>query len=273
MADKQRRAYQAGGKAVRRLLAERDPKTHERLSSLEKADIVVVSGTMDHVEWVLEALGLSYRLVAPGRLPRARLRPDQTVIVNCPGVVPAEAVGRVRTFVEEGGRLFTTDWALRNLLEPAFPGYVAYNDCETGDEVVPIRPLRWDHPLLAGMMDGPANPQWWLENASYPIKVIDQGVEVLLTSWQLEERYGEEAVAVKFGVGRGDVIHMISHYYLQRTELRDERHRLGAKDWFTEHGLTPEGELDDLSLGALESAVSSARFLANVVGGKERKAA
>ena len=44
-------------------------------------------------------------------------------------------------FVESGGTLFTTDWALRNVIEPAFPGIIEYNDMPTGDDVVRIEVL------------------------------------------------------------------------------------------------------------------------------------
>ena len=49
--------------------------------------------------------------------------------------------------------------------------------------------------------------------------------KVLITSRELGEKYGERPVAVWFRWGEGDVFHMISHYYLQRTEERTARHR------------------------------------------------
>ena len=44
-------------------------------------------------------------------------------------------------------------------------------------------------------------------------------------------------MAVWFRWGEGDVFHMISHYYLQRTELRTERHRAKAASYFAEKGV------------------------------------
>ena len=76
------------------------------------------------------------------------------------------------------------------------------------------------------MLDGQDDPQWWLEASSYPISVVDaERVKVLITSRELGEKYGERPVAVWFRWGEGDVFHMISHYYLQRTEERTARHR------------------------------------------------
>ncbi|MEW6284016.1 MAG: hypothetical protein AB1758_35715, partial [Candidatus Eremiobacterota bacterium] len=270
MTDTQRQAYKIGGRAVRQVLAQRAPRTHRALERMQSSDVVVVRGSMDHVEWVLDALGLPYLGVDASRLRQVSLSPRQTVIVNCPGRVPAQAIAPIRRFVEQGGRLFTTDWAL-NLLEKAFPGNVRFNQRSTEDEVVPVRQVPRSHPLLEGVTGGPCNPQWWLEYASHPIQVLHPGVEVLLASWKLEERYGHDPVAVRFEHGRGDVVHMISHYYLQRTELRDARHRAGAEAWFSELGLVPDEELGELRLGELESAATSARFLANILADKARR--
>ncbi len=145
-------------------------------------------------------------------------------MVNCPGHLPPEAVTLVSDFVARGGSLFSTDWTLQHLVEPAFPGLVQYNQRPTGDEVVRIKVRGHDNPFLRGVMDTGDEPLWWLEGSSYPIRVLDPGrVEVLITSRELGERHGEQPVAVLFHHGEGEVFHMISHYYLQRTETRDAR--------------------------------------------------
>ncbi len=143
-----------------------------------------------------------------------------------------------RDFVATGGSLFTTDWALRHVIERAFPGTVAFNDRATGDEVVPIEVLDDENPFLRGVMDGDDEPQWWLEGSSYPIRVLDpERVQVLIRSRELERRYGEAAVAVLFPWGEGEVFHMISHYYLQRTEFRNARHMANAGAYYAEKGM------------------------------------
>ena len=60
------------------------------------------------------------------------------LIVNCPGQVGRAGVTAIRKFVEQGGSLITTDWALKHIVEPAFPGLVAYNARPTADDVVRI---------------------------------------------------------------------------------------------------------------------------------------
>jgi len=197
-------------------------------------------------------------------------------VVNCPGNVSPTAIAQIRDFVAAGGTLFTTDWALRNIIEPAFPGTIEYNDRSTGDEVVRIEVVEADSPYLAGVLDGENDPQWWLEGSSYPIRVLAaEQVRVLIRSRELGERYGEEAVAVVFPYGKGEVFHMISHYYLQRTELRNARHEQAAASYASEKGVSVDFEtakmMADLNLGDVESAESSTRMVANLIADKKRR--
>ena len=133
-----------------------------------------------------------------------------------------------------------------------------------------------DNIYLQGVLDGQDDPQWWLEASSYPISIVDrERVEVLITSRELGEKYGEAPVAVWFRWGQGDVFHMISHYYLQRTELRTARHRGGAESYFAEKGMAMTldmcAEYADLNLADVESAKPSAAFMSNVIIEKKRR--
>ncbi len=182
----------------------------------------------------------------------------------------------VRRFVAAGGSLFTTDWALRHVLEPAFPGVVAYNQRPTADAVVRVEAAAHENPFLKGVMDGADDPIWWLEGSSYPIVVRDPArVKVLISSRELQERWGEAPVALTFRAGEGEVFHMISHYYLQRAETRTRRHRMPAAAYAAEKGVAWDPPTmacaADLTLGEVEAASSSARLFANVVGEKKRR--
>ncbi|MBN2114389.1 MAG: hypothetical protein JW785_09710 [Acidimicrobiia bacterium] len=276
--ERRRRAYQVGGRHTREAIAREMPDVHELLERVAASDIVVVRGQYDHVEWVLESLGLPHLAVDPQRLAEVALRPEQLLVINCPGQVGAAAVAQVRRFVTAGGSLFTTDWALRHVLEPAFPGAVAYNQRPTADAVVRVQAAAHNNPFLKGVMDGADDPIWWLEGSSYPIVVLDPSrVEILISSRELAERWGEAPVAVSFRAGAGEVFHMISHYYLQRTETRTRRHRMPAAAYAAEKGVAWDAQTAaaaaDLSLGEVEAASSSARLFANVVGEKRRRAA
>ena len=169
---------------------------------------------------------MPFTRVESAHLGAVELRPEQLLVVNCPGQLGQRDVLRIRDFVTAGGSLFTTDWALRHVLEPAFPDTVAYNEHPTADDVVRVEVRDTENPFLRGVIDPGEDPLWWLEASSYPIRVLDPAVEVLLASTELQTKYGEAPVAVLFHHGQGEVFHMISHYYLQRTELREARHQL-----------------------------------------------
>jgi hypothetical protein len=276
--DPRRRAYRSAARLATERMASEAPADARALAEVEASDIVVVSGAYDHVEHVLEALALPHTRVNAEDLPRVNLRPEQLLVVNCPGNLSPESVRQVEQFVRRGGSLFSTDWALRNLVEHAFPVVVAYNDVPTADAVVRIEVSDHDNPFLRGVLDGADEPVWWLEGSSYPIRILDRDrVQVLLSSRELGTRWGERPVAVLFRHGDGEVFHMISHYYLQRTELRSARQAAPAARYWDEKGLRPSApavaEMADLTVGDVESAATSARLFANVVADKKRRGA
>ena len=98
---------------------------------------------------------------------------------------------------------------------------------------------------------------------------------MLIRSRELGEKYGEEPVAVVFEHGKGEVFHMISHYYLQRAELRNDRHAQTAESYAMSKGVNfSAGMADavaDLKLGEVEAAATSARLFANILADKKRR--
>ena len=94
-------------------------------------------------------------------------------------------------FVENGGFLFTTDWALKHVIEPGFPGTLRYNGRATGDEVVRVEIDAREDPFLQSLISEEDDPQWWIEGSSYPIEILEKDkVEVLVQSKEVKERYG-----------------------------------------------------------------------------------
>jgi len=275
-ADKTQRAYSAGANIARNRMSTEAPLAAEALAAIQESDIVVVTGCYDHVERVLGALDVPYQTVGPGLLRQVRLRPDQMVVVNCPGKLTGPEIVQIRDFVAAGGTLFTTDWALRNVIEPAFPGYIEYNDNATTDDVVRIDVVDTNSPYLQGVLDSDDDPQWWLEGSSYPIRIIDADrVRVLIRSRELGEKYGEEPVAVVFEYGKGEVFHMISHYYLQRAELRNDRHAQTAESYAMSKGVNfspgMANSVADIKLAEVEAAATSSRLIANILADKKRR--
>lgn len=271
MDDTMKDAYQAAKHIMDETLPQEE---REILREVQDADVVVVRGQYDRVQDVLKIMKIPHRKVNPEQVGGLALDRGQVLIINCPGQMPAAALPRIRAFVEGGGTLFTTDWALKHILEPMFPGLVAYNERPTRDEVVRVEISDRSHPYLDGVFAPGADPVWWLEGSSYPIKVVDPTrVRVLLNSAELGGRYGEPAVAVHFRVGEGDVLHMISHYYLQRSETRSERHKADWKAYAAEVGaVAAVAEMADAShlrLADVEAAHTSLRFMSRVIASKK----
>ena len=121
-----------------------------------------------------------------------------------------------------------------------------------------------------------ADPRWWLEGSSYPIRILDkEQVRVLITSRELGEKYGEKPVAVLFNFGKGDVFHMISHYFLQWPKFRNARHQRSAASYAEDKGVPfdePMADMaSDLSLYEVEAAATSSRMFANIAADKKRR--
>lgn len=270
-------AYRIAGELLKDKLQEADPEALGDLESVKAADVLVVQGSYDHIEQVLSLSRTPFTLILPRQLDAAELRPDQIVFINCPGQIGPKGLRKLTTFVAAGGFLFTTDWALKHVLEPAFPGYVAYNERATADEVVRVELLEADDPFLKSLLGPEDDPQWWLEGSSYPIRILDQKkVRVLVTSRQIGEQYGEAPVFITFDHGEGKVYHMISHFYLQRSETRTRRQTASAADYLVEKEISVELRakyqkmgIDEASLGEVESAFTSAAIMNKILYDKK----
>lgn len=111
-------AYELGSALAREQLSAEDRKIIEEIGN---DTVIVVPGTYDHIHQVLASLKIPFKTVQQTELLTYPLRPkDQTVYVNCADSFPPEAAHRLRQFVNDGGQLITTDWALKNVLEVAF---------------------------------------------------------------------------------------------------------------------------------------------------------
>lgn len=272
-------AYRVAHELLRDRLKDRAPEILEELDEISEADVIITRGEHDHIENVLQQAGTPYTLLDPGQIEGANLRPDQIVFVNCPGRFSPKGIRNLVKFVHEGGFLFTTDWAIKNVLEPAFPGVVEYNELATSDAVVRVEVLDKEDPFLASILDSEDDPQWWLEASSYPIRILDpERVRVLVTSRELEERYGESPVFITFDHGAGRVYHMISHFYLQRTETRTQRHASSSIGFMAQKGVPLEAidkytamGAEDMSTSEVESAYVSRGMMSRVMWEKRRQ--
>ncbi|CAF1524404.1 unnamed protein product [Adineta ricciae] len=270
-------AYELGSAMAREQLSAEDRKL---LDEIGDDTVVVVPGTYDHIHQVLGSLKIPFKTVHQSELLTYPLRPaDQTVYVNCASTFPPDAAHRLRQFVNDGGQLITTDWALKNVLEVAFGEFVRHNGQMTGDEVVGVQVNDPTNPIVAGFLPAAqhVDPQWWLESSSYPIEIVDaQRVRVLIKSNELNQKYNSYAVLVTFDCGKGNVIHMISHFYLQRSETRDERHKMSTEQFALDINASEEvkakaKQMSNLNYAQVQSTATSSAFIYNQLAERLKK--
>lgn len=267
-------ANEVAGVLVMERLRARDPRGFGALRRCPPRRTLLVNGRHDHTDQVLRRLGVRFRSCSPEGLARTSLTRVRLLILDCPGKVGRGQIPRIRGFVARGGTLMTTDWALLHVIESAFPGTVVYNHRPTRDDVVRISSVSPD-PLVRWMFPPECFPCWWLEDKSYPVRVLGRRVKVLLGSDEMARKYGAAPLAVTFRHGRGRVVHVVSHTYLQRNRLARPWERKAVSDAarlldlpVTSRGyrrLRASGALGRVRAGDLNAALSAHQLLVNVM--------
>tara|TARA_Y100001970_G_C14159093_1_gene817422 strand:+ start:217 stop:1074 length:858 start_codon:yes stop_codon:yes gene_type:complete len=270
-------AYKVANEILRDRM--KDKGMFDEFKELENSDIVVVKGTYDHIERVFNNIGVKFGYVDSVNFDNFNLNPDQIIFINCPGNLRPRGLRKLKSFVNEGGFLFTTDWALRTIIEKVFPGYIRYNNRPTKDEVVRVELLANDDKFLNSILSSDEEPLWWLEGSSYPIQIINKDkVNVLVKSKEIENKYGESPVFVSFDYGKGKIYHMISHFYLQKSETRNKRDSSFGSDYLYEKLNVDENKKEkykrmfdeDTILSEVESAYSSSALMNKVLWDKKK---
>lgn len=268
----------AAAKLLEERLANEKPEDLAILRAVQGKEVVVVAGSMDHIEQVLEAARIRHTVIQPQQVASADLSGNQVLMVNCPGTMSMAGVRRIEKFVRAGGLLYTTDWALLNVIQKAFPGTIKHNGASTGDHVTHVHVGNKDDNLMTNLLLRPGQePQWWLEGGSYPIKVLDKKkVKVLASSPQMQTQYGAGPVVVRFRWDDGEVIHVVSHFYRQ---IATKGPAVAAKDAVDGiQGLTAQQKADfkksagaAAPIGDVESSYAFQRMTSNLVVGKKRR--
>lgn len=275
-------AYQASNIIVRERMKQDDPSNAVMMDSLQANDVLVVQGTYDKIHLVMQSAGIPFTSISQQDLVSRHLCPNQTIYVNCPSSFPVESAKRLETFVRDGGQLITTDWALKHVIEPAFPNTIKHNGSSTRDEVVAIQLVDKDDDILKGFTDQEdgVNPVWWLEGSSYPIQILDYSkVKVLIRSEELKKKYNADPVVVSFSHGNGIVYHMISHLYMQRTETRSQKQgqsavAYGEKQKLSETSKIKLAEITKntrVKYGMIQTAATTSEFVSRGVIKQKKK--
>lgn len=262
------KAYEVAVRAVRQRLQEQHPDALAALNSVPKGAIAAYSGSFDQSEEVFK------RLQVPVTIdPDPKSLGAKVTFVNCSNSYKPGLVESVKERVEKGMWLVTSDWALDNVVEKAFPGQLQWNKKATTTEVISVEPDQksiWSDIVVLG-----ADPQWWLWG-SHPFEVLNnEKVQVEAASHDLLVRYGAPAVAARFDWEKGHVFHVISHFWAKSSATPTLRHtgpcvdflRAGMK--LTEEGvqkvLREVGSAHEaVNFGQLQSAVTSTELIAQL---------
>lgn len=247
---------------------------------MQKARILVVTGAWDHVEIVLGHLKIRHTLLRAQELKQAGLNPNQIVLVNCEGNMDKRTRERVRWFVNVGGYLMSTDWALTKAVGRSFPGYMAQSaKANTGNDVVIVEEAAPGHDLTAGVFEGVAALKWWLEIQAFPIEIVyPERCTVLVDSAQMRQRYGTSPMAAVFNWGLGKVQHSVSHFFLQEEAMQHVREPRARMIFAADHlGLSLEqvrrmasygqfsGQLTEKTMEEIAPDYSMFRMIVNMV--------
>ena len=268
-----KKAYKAASSINLKKMERENPEDLKYIKAVKESDVVIVTGQYDHGQVVFELCGMPYSLVSPDDVPGLDLRDDQILFVNCPGNIESRGLERIKSFVINGGMLVTTDWSLKNVLEQIFPEIAKYNGKATADDHVRIVFEKVDDTFLKGLLDPKDEPIWWLEGSSYPIQILSpEKVKILVSSKEMQEKYGESPIVIAFESGKGKIYHLTSHFYLQRSESRSKRQLMTGVSYMKEKGLSSsdfsESEMAGISeanLGATEAAYTSVKSVTNMV--------
>jgi hypothetical protein len=184
---------------------------------VRNASVVVVAGSADHMDQVLKRASVSFVVVNPEDLPELPLHGRQVLMVNCRGEMSEASRERVRRFVAAGGFLYTTDHAVKELIETTFPNTLATTGPGTEEAVFPLqlRGEEKDRGLLKHLGDQ-SSQRWQLAGGGYLFKVLDpHKVEVLMESEEVKKKYGTGVLGARFRYQDGVVIHVTGHFFSQ----------------------------------------------------------
>lgn len=191
-------------------------KTHPQFalnaSATPSDRLIEVKGQWDDAARTLKNLGIPFTRVRAGQLRPDVLSAARVIVVNCAGELKRDQLQNIRDFVSNGGYLLTTDWALDNMLQQTFPGYVEWNKGKSdrnmySSTIVNPDPVLFDNTVR--------NAYWKLDLSAHMIRVRrPDAVRVLCTSPELaaEDPDHMGALAVVFKFGKGYVLHMVGHF-------------------------------------------------------------
>ncbi|MBX9687909.1 MAG: hypothetical protein K2X27_14480 [Candidatus Obscuribacterales bacterium] len=191
------------------------------LSAASAQDLVLAKGRWDDSSKPLRAYGLSFQSIKTKQLEDYSLSNCKVLILDCAGEIPRAAVQKVRDFVGNGGYLISTDWALQNVIERAFPGFVQWSGDKTDGVITDAFVIEADPSLLKGFSG--RRFTWKLDRQSQCVRILNPSrVHIIARSSRLAHQDSQYrvlpdqiqagALALEFEFGRGKVLHLVGHF-------------------------------------------------------------
>ncbi|EKD51259.1 MAG: hypothetical protein ACD_62C00294G0008 [uncultured bacterium] len=273
---------QAVGSLVRDSMS---PHQLEVINQLTPDDVLNVRGAHDHIDRVLEGL-IPYRSVNREQITTKLLDRAKVAFVNCGGAIQPPVGGHLSHFALRGGLVVTTDWALRELVQTAFPGFVKYSGIKSSGHniCVELSKIDSDDPMIQHFVSQKDfRPVWFVESASELIALEEVGnrnprfddMRILASSLEMATRFhGSDIVALTFPWGEGRVAHFVSHLYLQKAAMTPQQRgtagatrSLSSCRTATRHTTELMGEAERAGSTAAEvsSSVTGTALLAQLV--------
>lgn len=196
----------------------------------EKLDVIVLESRGDHMELLLQRLGIAHRRTRASAVPHCGLHQEALFFSNCTGELEAGDVEPLAWFVRVGGMLFGSCWALEETIVRIHPGVVRrFATREQVMDDVRATAVEPESPYLRGVFPAGTTPIYHLEGA-FLIEVLDpERTEVLIDSPDAAERHGCGNLAAWFRSGHGVILDSVNHFDLQglavAPNLKTERDR------------------------------------------------
>jgi hypothetical protein len=185
--------------------------------------IVNVRGEWDNGSNLLFNLGFPHSSCSGKELLTMPLDGTNTIVINCPGEIPKEAMPKLRKFVEDGGNVLSSDCSLHPLIKTCFPGYLDWNLGSSKEAIVDAKVDEGQN-LFAG---GTSKGFWKLDKSCQLIRVLDRTeVVIIATSPTLakSDPDKEGVLVAMFNFGKGRVLHTLGH--LDNNEVDAEKELL-----------------------------------------------
>lgn len=205
-------ARTVGADAYRAWIEQSHPKLKAIIAKSAQPQVLVVKGHWDNSGKILKKFDIPFEKIGMEQVAGYDMSSVKVVIVDCQGKMDLAGKQKLRDFVMRGGSLMSTDWALDNCIQGAFPNFIAWNKGINKQATYDAQIVTPDPVLFNKTV---SHAPWKLDLESHLVGIKNpQAVKILAASDELKahdpDRLG--ALAVYFRFGRGSVLHMVGHF-------------------------------------------------------------